>query len=604
MERIEGDRGTTIGNTDAAGGTTSGGSDFITEFIKEDLKSGRFDHVHTRFPPEPNGWLHIGHCKAFCLDFTMAEKFGGKCNLRFDDTNPEKEDISYVEAIKRDIKWMGYDWEDREYYASDYYEYLYDLAVKIIKKGKAYVDDLSEEEISEYRGTAVADKNNITQTPPGRNSPYRNRPVEENLDLFARMRAGEFADGAKTLRAKIDMASPNLLMRDPVMYRIRRETHYRTGNAWCIYPMYDFQHPLSDAKEGITHSLCSMEYEIHRPLYDWFIREAEVFPSRQIEFARLNMTHTVMSKRWLLRLVQEQYVSGWDDPRMPTIAGLRRRGYTPEAIRSFISQVGIAKTDSMVDIAFLEYCLREDLNKRSPRVMAVLKPLRLIIENWEKGKVEELEAVNNPEDPAAGTRKLHFSGELWIERDDFEETPPPKYFRLFPGNSVRLRYGYIVTCTGFDKNAAGEVTAVRCTYDPATKGGNAADNRKVKGTIHWLSAAHAIPIEVRIYDHLFSAERPMDVPAVRPDGSPASFIDNLNPHSLEPVSGAYGEPCLGTAAAGDRFQFERLGYFVRDPDSAGIDGSAGTKPVFNKTVGLRDTWAKVQGKKGASGVNP
>jgi glutaminyl-tRNA synthetase len=564
---------------------TEESTDFISDFIKEDLKTGRFDHVHTRFPPEPNGWLHIGHCKAFYIDFSMAERFGGKCNLRFDDTNPEKEDIAYVEAIKRDIKWMGYDWEDREYYASDYYERLYDLAVKIIKKGHAYVDDLSEDEISEYRGTAVADKNNITETPPGRNSPYRDRPVEENLDLFARMRAGEFADGARTLRAKIDMTHPNLLMRDPVMYRIRRETHYRTGNAWCIYPMYDFQHPLSDAQEGVTHSLCSMEYEIHRPLYDWFIREAEVFPSRQIEFARLNMTHTVLSKRWLLRLVQEGYVSGWDDPRMPTVAGLRRRGYSPEAIRSFVSQVGIAKTDSMVDIAFLEYCLREDLNKRSPRVMATLKPLKLIIENWEKGRVEELEAVNNPEDPAAGTRKLHFSGELWIERDDFEETPPPKYFRLFPGNSVRLRYGYIVTCTGFDKNAAGEITAVRCAYDPNTRGGNAPDNRKVKGTIHWLSAEDAIPIEVRVYDRLFTAERPMEAEPGK------TFLDKLNPASLEVLSTAYGEKSLASAASGERFQFERLGYFVRDPDTP-----AGGTPVFNKTVGLRDTWAKIKVK--------
>ncbi|MDR1058248.1 MAG: glutamine--tRNA ligase, partial [Treponema sp.] len=428
-----------------------GGSDFITEFIKEDLENRRFTHVHTRFPPEPNGWLHIGHCKAFYIDFSMAEKFGGKCNLRFDDTNPEKEDLSYVEAIKRDIRWMGYDWEDREYYASDYYEYLYDLAVKIIRKGHAYVDDLTEDEISEYRGTAAVDRNNgrAVMTPPGRNSPWRDRPVEENLALFAGMRAGEYADGAKTLRAKIDMASPNLLERDPVMYRIRRERHYRTGNRWCIYPMYDFQHPLSDAKEGITHSLCSLEYEIHRPLYEWFIREAEVFPSRQIEFARLNMTRTVMSKRWLLRLVRERYVAGWDDPRMPTIAGLRRRGYVPEAIRNFVAQVGISKTDSMVDTAFLEYCLREELNKTSPRVMAVLRPLKLVIENWPAGRVEEIEAVNNPEDPGAGTRKIPFSGERWIEREDFEEVPPPRYFRLYPGNSVRLRYAYIVTCTGF-----------------------------------------------------------------------------------------------------------------------------------------------------------
>jgi glutaminyl-tRNA synthetase len=409
---------------------TAAESDFISEIIKEELASGKVNYVLTRFPPEPNGWLHIGHCKAFCIDFGMAEKFGGKYNLRFDDTNPEKEDISYVEAIKRDIKWMGYDWEDREFYASDYYEYLYDLAVKIIRKGEAYVDDLNETEISEYRGTA-ADKNNSGEsqsrlTPPGKNSPYRERSVEENLDLFAKMRAGAYPDGAKTLRAKIDMAHPNLLMRDPVIYRIRRETHYRTGDKWCIYPMYDFQHPLSDAKEGITHSLCSIEYEIHRPLYEWFIREAEVFPSRQIEFARLNLTHTVMSKRWLLKLVQDKYVSGWDDPRMPTIAGLRRRGYTPEAIRSFVSQIGIAKTDSMVDIAFLEYCLRENLNKRSLRVMAVLRPLKLIIENWEEGKLEELEAVNNPEDETAGTRCIPFSRELWIEREDFEETPPPK----------------------------------------------------------------------------------------------------------------------------------------------------------------------------------
>ncbi|WP_304244231.1 glutamine--tRNA ligase/YqeY domain fusion protein [Gracilinema caldarium] len=560
-------------------------SDFISEAIAEDLKNGRFDHVHTRFPPEPNGWLHIGHAKAISVDFTMAQKFGGKCNLRFDDTNPEKEDMSYVEAIKRDIKWLGYDWEDREYYASDYYEYLYELAVKLIKKGKAYVDDLSDEEIRVYRGTAVPDKNNITYTPPGKDSPYRNRSVEENLDLFARMRAGEFPDGSKTLRAKIDMAHPNLVMRDPVMYRIRRMPHYRVGNAWCIYPMYDFQHPLSDAKEGITHSLCSLEYEIHRPLYEWFIRECEVFPSRQIEFARLNITRTVLSKRWLLQLVNEKRVAGWDDPRMPTLAGLRRRGYTPEAIRDFMSRIGIAKTDSMVDIALLEHCLREDLNKRANRVMAVLKPLKLIIENWPEDKVEELDAVNNPEDPNAGTRKVHFTRELWIEQDDFQEVPPPKYFRLFPGNSVRLRYGYIVTCTGFDKDpVTGQITAVRCTYDPETRGGNAQDNRKVKGTIHWVSVKHAIPIEVRLYDYLFAVERPMDVP---PGGS---FLDNLNPNSLEVIPNAYGEPCLADTKAEDKFQFERIGYFVRDPDNAG------TKPVFNKTVGLRDTWAKIEKK--------
>jgi glutaminyl-tRNA synthetase len=575
--------------------SAAAGTDFISEFIKEDLASGKFSYVHTRFPPEPNGWLHIGHCKAFYIDFSMAERFGGKCNLRFDDTNPEKEDISYVEAIKRDIKWMGYDWEDREYYASDYYEYLYELAMKIIKKGKAYVDDLTDTEISEYRGTAIADKSNITITPPGKNSPYRDRYIEENLDLFAKMRNGEYPDGAKTLRAKIDMTHPNLLLRDPVMYRIRRETHYRTGNSWCIYPMYDFQHPLSDAKEGITHSLCSLEYEIHRPLYDWFIKEAEVFPSRQIEFARLNLSHTVMSKRWLLKLVQDKKVTGWDDPRMPTIAGLRRRGYTPEAIRSFVSQIGIAKTDSMVDIAFLEYCLREDLNKRALRVMAVLRPLKLIIENWDENKTEQMEAVNNPEDESTGKRLVPFSRELWIEREDFEEVPPPKYFRLFPGNSVRLRYAYIVTCTGFDKDINGNITAVRCTYDPQTRGGNAGssaafDNKKIKGTIHWVSAVHAVPLEARIYDYLFSVEKPMEI-SPRADGSPGEFTDNLNPNSLEIIENAWGEPSLANVSQGSIFQFERLGYFSRDSD-IGADG----RPVFNKTIGLRDTWAKIANK--------
>ena len=558
--------------------------DFISECIRADLQSGRFPSVHTRFPPEPNGWLHIGHCKACSIDFSMAEQFGGKCNLRFDDTNPAKEDHAYVEAIKRDLRWMGYDWEDREYYASDYYEYLYDLAVKIIQKGNAYVDDLSEQEISEYRGTAGADKG-AAITPPGRNSPWRDRSVAENLDLFGRMRAGEFPDGSRTLRAKIDMAHPNLVMRDPVMYRIRREHHYRAGNRWRIYPMYDFQHPLSDAKEGITHSLCSLEYEIHRPLYEWFIREAEVFPSRQIEFARLNMTRTVLSKRWLLRLVQEGHVSGWDDPRMPTIAGLRRRGYTPEAIRSFISQIGIAKNDSTVDIAFLEYCLRQDLNKRALRVMAVLRPLKLIIENWEEGAVEMLEAVNNPEDAAAGRRQLPFSRELWIEAEDFAETPPPKYYRLYPGNAARLRYGYIITCTGFDRDPhTGRIAAARCVYDPATKGGNAPANLKVRSTIHWVSAAHAVPLEARLYEYLFAVDHPMEAP----DGK--DFIANLNPHSLEIISGAWGEPSLANAALERPYQFERLGYFVRDRSGP---------LVFNKTVGLRDTWAKIAGKKPA-----
>ncbi|MDR2658597.1 MAG: glutamine--tRNA ligase/YqeY domain fusion protein [Spirochaetaceae bacterium] len=564
-------------------------NDFISDFIAEDLANRRFSYVRTRFPPEPNGWLHIGHCKAMTIDFSAAERFGGKCNLRFDDTNPEKEDISYVEAIKHDVKWLGFDWGKNEFYASDYYEYLYELAVKIIKKGHAYVDDLSEDEMREYRGTAV-DKSNITETPPGKNSPYRDRGVDENLDLFKRMRSGEFADGAKTLRAKIDMAHPNLVMRDPVMYRIRREKHYRTGSSWCIYPMYDFQHPLSDAKEGITHSLCSLEYEIHRPLYEWFIREAEVFPSRQIEFARLNITHTVLSKRYLLRLVQTKTVSGWDDPRMPTLAGLRRRGYTPEALRNFMSRIGVAKTDSVIDIALLEFCLREDLNKRALRVMAVIKPLKLIIENLKDGEEILLDAVNNPEDESAGKRTIRFTREIWIEQDDFEEIPPPKYHRLYPGNSVRLRYGFIVNCVGFDKDEAGNIIAVRAVYDPATKGGNAVDNRKVKGTIHWVSAAYARPIEVRFYDYLFTSERPMDLP------SGVDFLEGVNPNSLKVISGAFAEPCLAQAVSpvaegGQFFQFERQGYFVRDPDN-GADG----RPVFNKTIGLRDTWAKIKEK--------
>lgn len=558
------------------------GLDFIREAVTEDLRSGRYTYVRTRLPPEPNGWMHIGHAKAFSIDYSVARDFGGECNLRFDDTNPEKEDMSYVQAIERDTRWLGIQ-SDRVLFASDYYEQLYELAVKLIKKGVAYVDDLCEQEIREYRGTAVPDKNNITLTPPGRDSPWRGRSVEENLDLFARMRAGEYADGARTLRAKIDMAHPNLVMRDPVMYRIRRERHYRTGDAWCIYPMYDFQHPLSDAIEGVTHSLCSLEYEIHRPLYEWFIREAGVFPSRQIEFARLNISHTVLSKRWLLRLVQDGVVSGWDDPRMPTIAGLRRRGYTPEAIRDFLGRIGIAKTDSLVDIQLLEHCLREDLNRRANRVMAVLRPLRLVIENWPAGAVEQLEAVNNPEDSSAGTRAVPFSGELWIERDDFAEVPPPKYHRLYPGNSVRLRYAYIITCTGFDKDPeTGEITTVRCSYDPGTRGGNAPDNRKVKGTIHWVSAAQALPVEARLLDHLFEAERPMDVP----EG--VDWVTTVNPASLEMVGGAWAEPWLGRAVPGDSYQFERLGYFCCDSDSGP------GKLVFNRSVSLRDTWAKIE----------
>ncbi|HAP44404.1 MAG TPA: glutamine--tRNA ligase [Spirochaetaceae bacterium] len=568
--------------------TRGQGLDFVREAVRSDLDSGRSQGVRTRFPPEPNGWLHIGHAKAICIVFEVAKDFGGVCNLRFDDTNPEAEDIAYVEAIKRDIRWLGYDWADREFYASDYYEYLFDMAVKLIKKGLAYVDDLSDEETRQYRGTAVPDKNNITFTPPGRNSPWRDRSVAENLDLFAGMRSGEFADGAKTLRAKIDMAHPNLVMRDPVLYRIRREPHYRVGSSWCIYPMYDFQHPLSDAKEGITHSLCSLEYEIHRPLYDWFIRECEVFPSRQIEFARLNVTHTALSKRWLLRLVQDGVVSGWDDPRMPTLAGLRRRGYTPESIREFMSRIGIAKTNSLVDVQLLEYCLREQLNREAPRAMAVLKPLKLVIDNWPAGQVEMLEAVNNPEDPAAGSRQLPFCGELYIERDDFQDPPPPKYFRLFPGNSVRLRYGYIITCTGVELDpATGEVTVVHCDYDPATRGGNAPDNRKVKGTIHWVSAPQAVPLEVRLFDHLFENERPQDVPAG------VDWLKTVNPASRQVLAGAFGEPGLAVAQPGAAFQFERLGYFVCDPDT-----TAG-RPVFNRSVSLKDSWAKIEKKQQA-----
>ncbi len=560
-------------------------SDFIRDAVAQDLKNGRFTYVRTRWPPEPNGYLHIGHAKAFCLDFGIAEEFGGTCNFRFDDTNPEKEEQEYVDAITEDVRWFGFSWGGRELFASDYFEQLYQWAEQLIRAGKAYVCDLSEQEIREYRGTDVADKGPITVTPPGRNSPWRDRSVEENLDLFRRMRAGEFPDGARTLRAKIDMAHPNLHMRDPVMYRIRHSTHHRTGDAWCIYPMYDYQHPLSDSVEGITHSLCSMEYEIHRPLYDWFLENLGIFHSRQIEFARLNISHTVMSKRWLLALVQERRVRGWDDPRMPTLVGLRRRGYTPSAIRDFVSRVGISKTVSTVDVALLEHCLREELNRSCRRVMAVLKPLKLVIENWPAGKVEELEAVNNPEDPSAGTRLLPFSGELFIEQDDFRETPPPKYYRLSPGTQVRLRYAYIITCTGVKRDpVSGAVSEVRCTYDPATRGGNAPDNRKVKATIHWVSVGHALPAEARLYDHLFMAENPQNVPAG------VDWKDTINPSSLEVAGDAKVEPGLAGARTGDRFQFERLGYFCVDPDSAP------GKLVFNRAVSLKDTWAKIEKK--------
>ncbi len=558
-------------------------SDFIRDFVEEDLKSGRFGTVQTRFPPEPNGYLHIGHAKAMCISFGIAQQFQGKCNLRFDDTNPTKEEQEYVDAIRQDVKWMGFDWEDREFYASDYFEQLYQWAEQLIRAGKAYVDDLDEHAIREYRGTDVVDKGPITVTPPGRDSPYRSRSVDENLDLFGRMRAGEFPDGARTLRAKIDMAHPNLHMRDPVMYRIRHAAHHRTGDAWCVYPMYDFQHPLSDSIERVTHSLCSLEYEIHRPLYDWFLEQLGIFHSRQIEFARLNLTHTVLSKRWLLELVREERVSGWDDPRMPTIVGLRRRGYTPEALRDFAARIGVSKADSTVDIALLEHCLREDLNKRCRRVMAVLRPLKLVIENWPAGKTEELEAVNNPEDPGAGTRKVPFSGELFIEQDDFREVPPPKYYRLSPGQQVRLRYGYIVTCTGVKKNPqTGVIEEVRCSYDPSTRGGNAPDNRKVKATIHWVSASHALKVEARLYDHLFLAEFPQAAPAG------TDWKETINPASLEVVQEARVEPGLRGSTAGDRFQFERLGYFCVDPDSN--EG----RLVFNRTVSLKDTWSRIE----------
>ncbi|MGC9360067.1 MAG: glutamine--tRNA ligase/YqeY domain fusion protein [Anaerolineae bacterium] len=541
------------------------GTDFIRQAIAEDTQSGRFGgRVHTRFPPEPNGYLHIGHAKAICLNFGIANEFDGQCNLRFDDTNPIKEETEYVEGIKNDIRWLGFDWKGREYYASDYFEQLYDFAERLIKKGKAYVCDLSPEEVREYRGTL---------TEPGRNSPYRDRTVEENLDLFRRMRAGEFPDESRTLRAKIDMASPNINLRDPIMYRILHATHHRTGDDWCIYPMYDFAHGQSDSIEGITHSLCDIDYEQHRPLYNWFLDELEIYHPRQIEFARLVLNYTVLSKRKLRLLVEQGHVSGWDDPRMPTLAGLRRRGYTPEAIRAFIDEVGVAKSNSIVDVALLEYHIRQDLNQRAERRMAVLNPLKVIIENYPEGQEEELEAINNPEDASQGTRMVPFSREIYIERDDFMEDPPRKFYRLAPGREVRLRYAYFITCTGVEKDpATGEVTALRCTYDPATRGGDAPDGRKVRGTLHWVSAKHALETEIRLYDRLFAEPDPEDVP----EGE--DFTSNLN---------AFVEPTVADAVPGDRFQFERLGYFVVDPDTE-------DKLVFNRTIALRDTWAKIQ----------
>jgi len=560
--------------TDSASPTPTPGKHFIHQAVTEDNRTGRFGgRVITRFPPEPNGYLHIGHAKSICLNFGLARDFGGTCHLRFDDTNPTKESVEYVESIMADVHWLGFDWGKNLFYASDYFEQLYQWAEDLIGKGLAYVDDLTPDQMREYRGTL---------TEAGRPSPFRARSVEENLDLFRRMRAGEFEDGTKTLRAKIDMASPNVNMRDPVMYRIRRAPHHRTENRWCIYPMYDWAHGLSDSIERITHSICTLEYEDHRPLYDWYIEAVGVYHPQQIEFARLNLSHTVMSKRRLLELVEGRHVSGWDDPRMPTIAGLRRRGYTPEAIRDFCDRIGVAKADSMVDVALLEHCIREDLNRRANRVMAVLRPLRLVIENYPEGQVEELDAVNNPEDPAAGTRKLPFSRVLYIEADDFREDPPKKYFRLSPGAEVRLRYGYFVRCTGVTKNPSGQVTEVRCTYDPATRGGDAPDGRRVKGTIHWVSAQHAIPAEVRLYDHLFAKANPSD------DKDGLDWKAHLNPASLERVPDAKVEPGLAGAKPGTRYQFERVGYFTVDPDSrkGGL--------VFNRTVGLRDTWAKIE----------
>ncbi len=550
-------------------------TNFIKAIIDEDLKTGKYGgRVQTRFPPEPNGYLHIGHAKSICLNFGLAEDYGGLCNLRFDDTNPSKEETEYVDSIMEDIRWLGFDWDDRLFYASDYFDKLHEFAIKLIKEGKAYVDDLTADQIREYRGTL---------TEPGKESPYRNRSIDENLALFERMKAGEFADGSRTLRAKIDMASPNLNMRDPVMYRILHASHHRTGDKWCIYPMYDWAHGQSDSIEGITHSICTLEFEDHRPLYDWFIDQLGIHHPQQIEFARLNLTYTVMSKRKLLQLVQEKYVSGWNDPRMPTISGLRRRGYTPEAIREFAERIGVAKRDSMVDMALLEHCLREDLNKRTQRVMAVLRPLRLVIDNYPEGKIEELEAVNNPEDPTMGTRKLPFSRELYIEQDDFREEAPKKWFRLTPGAEVRLKHAYIIKCVGVVKDPkTGEVIELHATYDPATKSGESHDGRKVKGTLHWVSAGHAIEAEVRLYDTLFTKE----IPDADPD-----FRVNINPNSLEVITGCKLEPSLRDARSGSLYQFMRQGYFCVDT----VDSKSGA-PIFNRTVGLKDTWAKIEKK--------
>ena len=551
-------------------------SDFIRTIIAEDLRTNKYDgRVHTRFPPEPNGYLHIGHAKSICLNFGVAaEHEGGLCNLRFDDTNPSKEEAEYVESIQEDVRWLGFDWEDRLFYASDYFEQLYEYAVQLIKKGKAYVCDLSSEQIKEYRGTL---------TEPGKNSPYRDRSVEENSDLFQRMRAGEFEEGSRVLRAKIDMASPNVIMRDPVIYRILKVPHHRTGDKWCIYPLYDFTHCLSDSIEGITHSICTLEFENNRPLYDWFLDELNVYHPQQIEFARLNLSYTVLSKRRLLELVEQGVVTGWDDPRMPTLSGLRRRGYTPESIRSLCDRIGVAKSNSIVDIALLEYCIREDLNQRAPRVMGVLRPLRVVIDNYPEDLVEEMEARNNPQDPSMGTRKVPFSRVLYIEREDFRKDPPKKFFRLAPGREVRLRYAYFITCVDVVKDErTGEVVELHCTYDPATRGGSSPDGRKVRGTLHWVSAAHSLKAKVHLYDRLFVRENPLD----EKDG--LDFKSYLNPNSLETLTSCRVEPSLAGATPGSRYQFERQGYFCVAPDS-----SAGTL-VFNRTVALRDSWAKIE----------
>jgi glutaminyl-tRNA synthetase len=549
---------------------------FIQDIIEQDNRTGRFGgRVHTRFPPEPNGYLHIGHAKSICLNYGLAARYGGKFNLRYDDTNPVKEDVEYVDSIREDVRWLGADWQGREFYASDYFEQLYQWAERLVRAGKAFVCDLTAEQVREYRGTL---------TTPGRESPYRNRPVEENLGLLRRMRAGEFPDGARILRAKIDMAHPNLNMRDPVMYRILHAEHHRTGNAWCIYPTYDWAHGQSDSIEGITHSVCTLEFENHRPLYDWYLDALGAYHPQQIEFARLNLSYTVLSKRRLIQLVQEGHVRGWDDPRMPTISGLRRRGYTPEAVRRFCERTGVSKYNGVIDVSWLEDSLREELNRTAPRALAVLRPLKVVLENYPEGQTEELEAVNNPEDPAAGTRKVPFSRELYVEQDDFREDPPRDFFRLAPGREVRLRWGYFIKCVGVEKDpATGAVTALRCTYDPATRGGNAPDGRKVKSTIHWVSAPHAIEAEVRLYDHLFTKADPDEVP----EG--ADYRANLTPQSLVVLTGCRLEPGLKGARPGDRCQFERLGYFAVDP----VDSAPG-RLVFNRAVTLRDAWAKIE----------